>query len=118
MSYVMRASELMGLPVVSILDGEDVAEVRDVVYDSQAHRLLGFTLNKRGLFSGRLKDVLPANAVSAIGADAVMERVALGGCSSLRVDSGAPGVRCWPCADEGLSTVRSCLGSPRPRAAD
>lgn len=72
MSHVMRASELMSLPVVSILSGEDVAEIRDVVYDSAAHRLLGFTLNKRGLFSGRMKDVLPAAAIAAIGADAIM----------------------------------------------
>ncbi len=72
MSHVMRASELIGLPVVSILSGEDVAEIRDVVYDSEAHKLLGFTLNKRGLFSGRMKDVLPAEALSAIGADAIM----------------------------------------------
>lgn len=71
-THVMRASELIGLPIVSILSGEDIAEVRDVVYDSEAHELLGFTLNKRGLFSGRLKDVLPAEALSAIGADAVM----------------------------------------------
>ncbi len=72
MNNVMRASDLIGLPVVSILSGEDVAEVRDVVYDAVAHQLIGFTLNKRGLFSGRLKDVLPASALSAIGADAIM----------------------------------------------
>lgn len=72
MTHVMRASDLIGLPVVAISSGEDVAEIRDVVYDSSAHELLGFTLNKRGLFSGRLKDVLPAHALSAIGADAVM----------------------------------------------
>jgi len=61
-----------GLPVVSILSGEDVAEVRDVVYDGEAHRLIGFTLNKRGRFAGRLKKVLAAGSVSAIGPDAVM----------------------------------------------
>lgn len=72
MKFVLRASDLIGLPVVSLSAGEDVAEIRDVVYDSQAHLLLGFTLNKRGIFSGRMKDVLPAEAVSAIGADAVM----------------------------------------------
>jgi len=69
---VMRASDLIGLPVVSILSGEDVAEVRDVVYDAGAPRLIGFTLNKRGLFSGRRKDVLPASELSAIGVDAIM----------------------------------------------
>ena len=72
MTHVMRASELIGLPVVSIASGEDIAEIRDVVYDSGAHRLIGFTLNKRGMFSGRMKDSLPAEALAAIGADAVM----------------------------------------------
>lgn len=72
MTHVMRASELIGLPVVSIASGEDVAEIRDVIYDSDAHRLIGFTLNKRGMFSGRMKDVLPAAALAAVGADAVM----------------------------------------------
>lgn len=41
MRNVLRASDLIGLPVVSILSGEDVAEVRDVVYDSEAHQLRG-----------------------------------------------------------------------------
>lgn len=72
MINVMRASDLIGLPVVSILSGEDVAEVRDVIYDAGDHQLIGFTLNKRGLMSGRLKDALPASAVSAVGADAIM----------------------------------------------
>lgn len=69
---LVRARDVIGLPVVSIASGEDVAEVRDVVYDGEAHRLVGFTLNKRGMFSGRLKAVLPARAVGAIGPDAVM----------------------------------------------
>ncbi len=69
---LVRARDVMGLPVVSILSGEDVAEVRDVVYDGEAHRLIGFTLNKRGRFAGRLQAVLSAGSVSAIGPDAVM----------------------------------------------
>lgn len=69
---LIRARDVMGLPVVSIASGEDVAEVRDVVYDGEAHRLVGLTLNKRGRFAGRLKAVLAAGAVAAIGPDAVM----------------------------------------------
>src|SRR4051794_12045271 len=52
--------------------GEDVAEVRDVVYSSEAGTLLGFTLNKRGFLRGKMRDVLAADDVAAIGADAVM----------------------------------------------
>jgi uncharacterized protein YrrD len=69
---LVRARDVMGLPVVSISSGEDVAEIRDVVYDGEAHRLIGFTLNKRGRFAGRLKAVLAADSVGAIGPDAVM----------------------------------------------
>ena len=69
---LLRAKDLTGLPVVSIATGEDVAEIRDVVYDGEAHHLVGFTLNKRGFFAGRLKSVLAADAVTAVGPDAVM----------------------------------------------
>lgn len=72
MTHVMRAGDLIGLPVVSIASGEDVAEIRDVVYDASQHRLLGFTLNKRGALAGRLKDALAADSVAAIGSAAVM----------------------------------------------
>lgn len=72
MRNVMRASDLNGLPVVSIASGEDIAEVRDVVYDAERHALIGFTLNKRGMLAGRLDGVLSAASVAAIGADAVM----------------------------------------------
>jgi uncharacterized protein YrrD len=69
---LIRARDVMGQVVVSIASGEDVAEIRDVVYDGESHRLVGFTLNKRGRFAGRLKSVLGADSVVAIGPDAVM----------------------------------------------
>jgi uncharacterized protein YrrD len=69
---LIRARDVTGQVVVSIASGEDVAEIRDVVYDGEAHRLLGFTLNKRGRFAGRLKSVLGAGSVASIGPDAVM----------------------------------------------
>lgn len=69
---VMRASDVSGLPVVTINGGDDVAEIRDVVFDGTNHRLVGFTLNKRGWFRGRLRRQLPATSVVAIGPDAVM----------------------------------------------
>ena len=72
MTHLLRAGDLIGHPVVSIATGEDLAEVRDVVYDGGEHRLLGFTLNKRGAFAGRLKQVLAAESVTGIGADALM----------------------------------------------
>ncbi len=68
---VIRATELVGRPVVT-LAGDDVADIRDVVYDADRGTLLGFTLNKRGWFRGRLKERLPVASVHAIGRDAVM----------------------------------------------
>lgn len=68
----MRASDVFGLPVVTVNGGDDVAEIKDVVFDGTNHRLVGFTLNKRGWFRGKLRRQLPAAAVVAIGPDAVM----------------------------------------------
>lgn len=68
----MTASQINGLPIVTIRGGDDVAEVRDVIYSPGAGRVVGLTLNKRGFFSGRHREVLPAEAIHAIGRDAVM----------------------------------------------
>ena len=72
MSLLMTASQIRGLPVVTVGGGEDVAEVRDVIYSPEAGRLIGVTLNKRGFLAGRLHEVLPAEVIHAIGQDAVM----------------------------------------------
>ena len=66
------ASAVRGLPVVTVPGGDDVAEIRDIVYQPEAGRVVGFTLNKRGRLSGRRREVLPAAGVRAIGRDAVM----------------------------------------------
>ena len=72
MKLLMTGSQIRGLPVVTVRGGEDVAEVRDVIYNPEAGRLIGMTLNKRGFFSGRRREVLPADSIHAIGRDAVM----------------------------------------------
>ena len=69
---LMRASDVSGLPVVTIDGGEDAAEIKDVVYDGAHHHLIGFTLNKRGWFRGSMKATLDVANVRGIGADAVM----------------------------------------------
>lgn len=69
---VVRAEDLIGRPIVSIGSGEALADIRDVVYDGEEHILVGFTLNRRGLITRRLKPVLSATSVVAIGPDAVM----------------------------------------------
>ena len=54
------------------MGGDDVAEVRDVVYEAGSGSIVGFTLNKRGRFRGRLREMLALTATRAIGRDAVM----------------------------------------------
>jgi uncharacterized protein YrrD len=71
-NLLVTASQINGLPVVTVRGGDDVAEVRDVIYNPEEGRLVGLTLNKRGFLTGRRREVLPAEAIHAIGQDAVM----------------------------------------------
>jgi uncharacterized protein YrrD len=72
MKLLITAAQINGLPVVTVRGGEDVAEVRDVIYSPDTAKLVGLTLNKRGFFAGRHRDVLPVDAIHAVGRDAVM----------------------------------------------
>jgi uncharacterized protein YrrD len=72
MKLLMTASQIRGLPVVTVRGGEDVAEVRDVIYDPEVGRLVGLSLNQRGFLAGRRHEVLPAEMIHAIGQHAVM----------------------------------------------
>ena len=74
MKLLVTSSEITGLPVVTVMGGEDIAEVRDVIYSPELGSLIGLTLNKRGFFGGRRRQVLPAELIHAIGKDAVMVR--------------------------------------------
>jgi uncharacterized protein YrrD len=68
----MTAGQIHGLPVVTVRGGEDIAEVRDVIYDPAAGSLVGLTLNQRGFLSGRRKEMITSSSIHAIGRDAVM----------------------------------------------
>lgn len=70
-ALLLRASELIGRPVVS-LSGELVAEVKDIVFEPAGGRIAGFTLRNPGLFSRSRKDSLPWDGVHGLGRDAVM----------------------------------------------
>lgn len=67
----MRTSEIAKRPVVT-RDGEDIAQVKDVVYAAAGGSVVGFTLAGRGLLAGPLKQALAWSKVDALGADAVM----------------------------------------------
>jgi uncharacterized protein YrrD len=71
-SLLVRATDLHALPVVTTSTGEAIAETRDVIDVPDAGCVVGFTLTKRGLLAGRLKQVLGMSQVHAVGRDAVM----------------------------------------------
>ncbi len=68
---LMRTSEIAKRPVVTMA-GEDVAQIKDIVYAADGGSVGGFTLAGRGLFSGPRKEGLAWESVAALGADAVM----------------------------------------------
>lgn len=67
----MRTSEIAALPVVTIA-GDDIAQVKDVVFSADGGAVVGFTLAGRGLLSGPLKDALAWGNVRGLGPDAVV----------------------------------------------
>jgi len=69
---LLRGRDVVGSPVVSIATGDDLAEVRDVVFEPNEGGIAGFRLNRRGRFKGRLRALLPIETVAAVGTDAVM----------------------------------------------
>ncbi len=91
MKALLRGTDIVGLPVVT-LAGDDIAEVRDVVFDAGAGRVLGFTLNKRGRLAKRMKETLARGDVAALGPDAVMVRdVGALGATALTSPDGSDG---------------------------
>jgi sporulation protein YlmC with PRC-barrel domain len=67
----VRASDLTQRVVVTFA-GEDVAQIKDIVYAANGGEIGAFTLAGRGLFAGPLKVALPWAGVVGIGPDAVI----------------------------------------------
>lgn len=91
MSRLMRTSEISKRPVVT-MGGDDVAQIKDVVYAADGGSVRGFTLAGRGLFAGPLATVLAWGSVAALGADAVMieDEAALGDAHAIFGAADAP----------------------------
>lgn len=68
---IVRATDLIGRRVVT-LGGNSSVEVKDVVFDTSAGSVTGFTLRAPGLLGGPQSVVLPIAGVESIGDDAVM----------------------------------------------
>lgn len=101
--------------MVTISGGEDVAEVRDVIYDPEASRVVGLTLNKRGFLAGRRREVLSAETIHAIGHDAVMidDETSLILPENSPADLGAPPSGRDVTGDEVLTEGGASLGKVR-----
>lgn len=67
----MRGQDVSGLPVVDISTGEDLAEVRDIVFEPEQGAVDGFTLATRGFLGRRLRQVLPVGAIRSVGTHAI-----------------------------------------------
>lgn len=71
MSRLLRASTLIGRPIVT-LAGDSPFEVKDVVFDRSAGNVLGFTLRKHGFLGSPSKNELAWTDVHGMGPDAVV----------------------------------------------
>ena len=69
---LIRGHDLIGQPVLDIATGDDLAEIRDVIFDATRGTITGFTLRKRGFLGRKLRDVLPIDRVASVGTHAVM----------------------------------------------
>lgn len=72
MSRLVRASDLIGMPVMALDEARIIGEVRDVLFDPRQARVVGLTLRGKGLLSSPMLGLLPAEAIRAAGNDAVM----------------------------------------------
>ncbi|KUO19256.1 PRC-barrel domain-containing protein [Streptomyces dysideae] len=73
MTAYMRASEIAKKPVVT-LAGDDLGQVKDLVFDASTGSIRCFTLAGRGLLAGPLHRALLWRNVHALGPHAVMVR--------------------------------------------
>lgn len=71
MTRLMRTSEISALPVVTVA-GDDIAQVKDVVFSADGGAVSGFTLAGRGLLSGPKKEGIAWANVLGLGPDAVI----------------------------------------------
>ncbi|MEQ1699430.1 MAG: PRC-barrel domain-containing protein [Ilumatobacteraceae bacterium] len=69
---LLRGADLIGRAVVDASTGNDLAEIKDVVFTADRGAITGFTLRKRGFFGRRLKTVLAIADVLSVGTGAVM----------------------------------------------
>jgi uncharacterized protein YrrD len=122
---LMRGSDLIGRAVVDASSGDDLAEIKDVVFTAGRGAITGFTLRRRGFLGRRMKTVLAIDAVLSVGTDAVM----VAGADAISDPSDAPDEMTATASNDvlddevftisgrSLGTIRDViiLGGPAPR---
>ncbi|RJR25986.1 hypothetical protein C4578_00355 [Candidatus Microgenomates bacterium] len=63
-----KASDVIGLKVISLDKGEEVGEINDIIYDPVSQRIKAFLLDEGGWFSEA--KVIPFEGIEKIGEDA------------------------------------------------
>ena len=68
---LLRGRDVTGMPVVDISTGDDVAEIRDLIFEPAEGVVGGFTLASRGFLGRRMGQVLPVDRMRSLGTHAV-----------------------------------------------
>jgi uncharacterized protein YrrD len=125
MTALLRGRDVAGLPVVDVSTGEDVAEIRDIIFDPGGGVIGGFTLARRGFFGRRLRVVLPVDAIRSVGthavtvdsADVLSDPAATGKEATVQGDADITSNDVLTESGRALGQVRDVIisGGPRPR---
>lgn len=75
MERCIRASEVIGHVVLDLASGEQVGEVRDVVYRPAKGSVIGFTFADGGMLGRARTGFVPVERIASVGDDAVMVEV-------------------------------------------
>ncbi len=67
----MKASKLRGMSVVSVDNADKLGEVKDVLVDTEAQRVVGLELKNSSPYAG---NAVPADGIHSVGKDAITVR--------------------------------------------
>lgn len=66
----IKANSLIGLPVITINDGQKVNTIKDVVYDGNTNQVTAFVVDEKGWFN--VAKIILIGDISSIGKDAIL----------------------------------------------
>src|SRR6476661_3252735 len=67
-----KAKSLLGLNIITQLEGKNLGTVRDLIFDENSHKLIALLLSDRELFGMIDATVIPWTQVREIGHNAIM----------------------------------------------